>query len=39
VLAGILHPGAEETLDPADHSGVRRFDTVVDGRLDHGEPA
>jgi ABC-type Fe3+-hydroxamate transport system, periplasmic component len=39
LLAGILHPGAEETLDPADHSGVRRFDTVVDGRLDHGEPA
>ena len=39
VLAGILHPGAEETLDPADHSGVRRFDTVVDGRLNHGKPA
>lgn len=38
LLAGILHPGADGTPDPADHSGVRRFAEVVDGRPDHREP-
>jgi iron complex transport system substrate-binding protein len=37
LLAGILHPGAEETPDLTDRDGVRQVAEVVDGEPDRGE--